>query len=89
MGPEFNALWDTYFKDKPDKPVMLVVVSLSSFLVLTAVVKGSDRSCLLVCFPCSNRFDHQILDSCNFVSVRRPHLAAAWEVYDDVRVSFG
>jgi alcohol oxidase len=22
MGPEFNALWDTYFKDKPDKPVM-------------------------------------------------------------------
>ncbi|KAH7909067.1 GMC oxidoreductase-domain-containing protein [Hygrophoropsis aurantiaca] len=22
MGPEFNALWDKYFKDKPDKPVM-------------------------------------------------------------------
>ncbi|KAF5367914.1 hypothetical protein D9757_007760 [Collybiopsis confluens] len=22
MGPEFNALWDTYFKDKPDKPMM-------------------------------------------------------------------
>ncbi|KAH0836673.1 hypothetical protein J3R83DRAFT_8393 [Lanmaoa asiatica] len=22
MGPEFNALWDRYFKDKPDKPVM-------------------------------------------------------------------
>ncbi|KAJ7272149.1 GMC oxidoreductase-domain-containing protein, partial [Mycena rebaudengoi] len=22
MGPEFNQLWDTYFKDKPDKPVM-------------------------------------------------------------------
>ncbi|KII84858.1 hypothetical protein PLICRDRAFT_179188 [Plicaturopsis crispa FD-325 SS-3] len=22
MGPEFNKLWDTYFKDKPDKPVM-------------------------------------------------------------------
>jgi alcohol oxidase len=22
MGPEFNALWNTYFKDKPDKPVM-------------------------------------------------------------------
>ncbi|KAF8196933.1 methanol oxidase [Pholiota molesta] len=22
MGPEFNALWDTYFKDKPDKPLM-------------------------------------------------------------------
>ncbi len=19
MGPEFNQLWDTYFKDKPDK----------------------------------------------------------------------
>ncbi|KAI3615030.1 alcohol oxidase [Moniliophthora roreri] len=22
MGPDFNALWDRYFKDKPDKPVM-------------------------------------------------------------------
>ncbi|KAN0088466.1 GMC oxidoreductase [Tylopilus felleus] len=22
MGPEFNTLWDRYFKDKPDKPVM-------------------------------------------------------------------
>ncbi|KAG1808623.1 GMC oxidoreductase-domain-containing protein [Suillus subaureus] len=22
MGPEFNAFWDKYFKDKPDKPVM-------------------------------------------------------------------
>ncbi|EIW79242.1 alcohol oxidase [Coniophora puteana RWD-64-598 SS2] len=22
MGPEFKQLWDTYFKDKPDKPVM-------------------------------------------------------------------
>ncbi|KAJ2917290.1 hypothetical protein MD484_g3124, partial [Candolleomyces efflorescens] len=22
MGPEFNELWNTYFKDKPDKPVM-------------------------------------------------------------------
>ncbi|KAG9309486.1 hypothetical protein JVU11DRAFT_10457 [Chiua virens] len=22
MGPEFNALWDKYFKDKPDKPVV-------------------------------------------------------------------
>jgi len=22
MGPDFNKLWDTYFKDKPDKPVM-------------------------------------------------------------------
>lgn len=22
MGPEFNALWDKYFKNKPDKPVM-------------------------------------------------------------------
>ncbi|KAL1746376.1 GMC oxidoreductase-domain-containing protein [Schizophyllum fasciatum] len=22
MGPEFNQLWDKYFKDKPDKPVM-------------------------------------------------------------------
>lgn len=23
MGPEFNELWDRYFKDKPDKPVMV------------------------------------------------------------------
>lgn len=22
MGPEFNELWNSYFKDKPDKPVM-------------------------------------------------------------------
>lgn len=22
LGPEFNELWDRYFKDKPDKPVM-------------------------------------------------------------------
>lgn len=22
MGPEFNELWDRYFKNKPDKPVM-------------------------------------------------------------------
>jgi len=22
MGPDFNELWNTYFKDKPDKPVM-------------------------------------------------------------------
>ena len=22
MGPEFNDLWNKYFKDKPDKPVM-------------------------------------------------------------------
>lgn len=26
MGPDFNKLWDTYFKDKPDKPVMYVSV---------------------------------------------------------------
>ena len=29
MGPEFNELWDKYFKDKPDKPVMYVVVCVS------------------------------------------------------------
>lgn len=27
MGPEFNELWNTYFKDKPDKPVMCVLAS--------------------------------------------------------------
>lgn len=28
MGPEFNELWKTYFKDKPDKPVMVCGLEL-------------------------------------------------------------
>ena len=39
MGPEFNALWDTYFKDKPDKPVMFGSIvsggALSHYIVFT------------------------------------------------------
>lgn len=34
MGPEFNALWDKYFKDKPDKPVMYVSLSPNVLAVL-------------------------------------------------------
>ncbi|RDB21821.1 Alcohol oxidase 2 [Hypsizygus marmoreus] len=30
MGPEFNELWDKYFKDKPDKPVIVRVDRLWS-----------------------------------------------------------
>ena len=33
MGPEFNELWDKYFKDKPDKPVMYDVPSHSQRVV--------------------------------------------------------
>ncbi|RDB20872.1 hypothetical protein Hypma_011943 [Hypsizygus marmoreus] len=49
MGPEFNELWDKYFKDKPDKPVMYVLrhfihTPISFGLVLT--ITGSGRSSL-------------------------------------------
>ncbi|KAG6915105.1 hypothetical protein DXG01_013426 [Tephrocybe rancida] len=33
LGPEFNELWKTYFKDKPDKPVMF-----------GSIVSGGDHS---------------------------------------------
>jgi alcohol oxidase len=38
MGPEFNELWDRYFKDKPDKPVMYVL-----FLLEVCVSNHFDR----------------------------------------------
>ncbi|KAG2075739.1 alcohol oxidase [Suillus decipiens] len=31
MGPEFNALWDKYFKDKPDKPVMFGSIASAAY----------------------------------------------------------
>jgi hypothetical protein len=36
MGPEFNELWNRYFKDKPDKPVMFgSIVSGGKYLKVT------------------------------------------------------
>lgn len=46
MGPEFNKLWDRYFKDKPDKPVMF-----------SSIVSGAYSDHSLLRKPSSRRFD--------------------------------
>ncbi|TFK98122.1 GMC oxidoreductase-domain-containing protein [Pterulicium gracile] len=40
MGPEFNALWDTYFKDKPDKPVMFGSIVSAAYADHTLLPPG-------------------------------------------------
>ncbi|KAJ6460493.1 methanol oxidase [Mycena vitilis] len=40
MGPEFNKLWDTYFKDKPDKPVMFGAVVSAAYADHTLLPPG-------------------------------------------------
>lgn len=47
MGPEFNALWDKYFRDKPDKPVMVRIIPqlyamvYYNFLQFGSIVSGA------------------------------------------------
>ncbi|KII83664.1 hypothetical protein PLICRDRAFT_448425 [Plicaturopsis crispa FD-325 SS-3] len=40
MGPEFNKLWDTYFKDKPDKPVMFGCIVSGAYADHTLLPPG-------------------------------------------------
>jgi alcohol oxidase len=40
MGPEFNALWDKYFKDKPDKPVMFGSIVSGAYADHTVLPPG-------------------------------------------------
>ncbi|KDR71609.1 hypothetical protein GALMADRAFT_143863 [Galerina marginata CBS 339.88] len=40
MGPEFNALWDKYFKDKPDKPVMFGSIVSAAYADHTLLPPG-------------------------------------------------
>ena len=40
MGPEFNELWDRYFKDKPDKPVMFGSIVAGAYADHTLLPPG-------------------------------------------------
>lgn len=40
MGPEFNELWDRYFKDKPDKPVMFNSIVAGAYADHTLLPPG-------------------------------------------------
>jgi len=40
MGPEFNELWDQYFKDKPDKPVMFGSIVAGAYADHTLLPPG-------------------------------------------------
>ncbi|KAJ7697543.1 GMC oxidoreductase-domain-containing protein [Mycena metata] len=40
MGPEFNELWDTYFKEKADKPVMFGVIVSGAYADHTLLPPG-------------------------------------------------
>jgi len=40
MGPEFNELWNTYFKDKPDKPVMFGSIVSAAYADHTLLPPG-------------------------------------------------
>lgn len=40
MGPEFNELWDRYFKDKPDKPVMFGSIVAGAYADHTVLPPG-------------------------------------------------
>lgn len=40
MGPEFNELWNTYFKDKPDKPVMFGSIVAGAYADHTLLPPG-------------------------------------------------
>ncbi|KAJ7157992.1 hypothetical protein C8R43DRAFT_1234424 [Mycena crocata] len=44
MGPEFNQLWNTYFKDKPDKPVMFGAVVSGAYADHTSLPPGKYMS---------------------------------------------
>ncbi|KAJ3767607.1 GMC oxidoreductase-domain-containing protein [Lentinula raphanica] len=41
MGPEFNELWDKYFKDKPDKPVMFGSIVSGAYADHTLLPPGN------------------------------------------------
>lgn len=40
LGPEFNELWNTYFKDKPDKPVMFGSIVSAAYADHTLLPPG-------------------------------------------------
>ncbi|EIW74284.1 hypothetical protein CONPUDRAFT_67656, partial [Coniophora puteana RWD-64-598 SS2] len=40
MEPEFNKLWGTYFKDKPDKPIMFCVIVAGAYADHTLLPPG-------------------------------------------------
>ena len=44
MGPEFNELWKTYFKDKPDKPVMFGSIVAGGESAIDSVLSSSADS---------------------------------------------
>lgn len=46
LGPEFGKLWDSYFKDRPDKPVMLVA-TINGFLGPRDVIPKGARMMML------------------------------------------
>lgn len=41
MGPEFNELWNRYFKDKPDKPVMFGSIVAGAYADHTLLPPGN------------------------------------------------
>ena len=41
MGPEFNELWDRYFKDKPDKPVVFGSIVAGAYADHTLLPPGN------------------------------------------------
>lgn len=47
MGPEFNELWNTYFKDKPDKPVMFGSIVAGGGCEVATRFALTDKSWLL------------------------------------------
>lgn len=60
MGPEFNELWKTYFKDKPDKPVMCVSLALARKHDSILVVGLHPSSREVLAFM-KLRFDYQLI----------------------------
>ncbi|KAJ7302451.1 GMC oxidoreductase-domain-containing protein [Mycena albidolilacea] len=54
MGPEFNQLWDTYFKDKPDKPVMFGAIVSGAYADHTLLPPGKYITMYVLLFGSSS-----------------------------------
>ncbi|KAJ7779226.1 GMC oxidoreductase-domain-containing protein [Mycena metata] len=54
MGPEFNQLWDTYFKDKPDKPVMFGAIVSGAYADHTLLPPGKYITMYVLIFGSSS-----------------------------------
>ncbi|KAG9312998.1 GMC oxidoreductase-domain-containing protein [Chiua virens] len=67
MGPEFNALWDRYFKDKPDKPVIYAF----EYLLITHLVASRNIQ------PVGERQVHPFTRDCGFSTIiRQIHISS-------------